>query len=134
MRSSYVFYLATISSLVSIHVYEPPFWDIFIYNKHGYDSPDDQPNPPNIFQTLINVYNSISEPPPGNLLRGIRGYLNRKPDLRLMVMERVAMDTKFLHIFPTSGTTIMSPFYPYAFFLMPTMSHFSFQKSFYLWM
>ena len=51
--------------------------------------------------------------------------MNIKSSLRVMVMERMAMVPKFLHLYSTSGTTIMSQFSHYASLLMPTMWNFS---------
>ena len=47
--------------------------------------------------------------------------MNRKPDLRVMVMEGVAMVPKFLHLYSTSGNTTLLPFSSYASLIMPTM-------------
>ena len=51
--------------------------------------------------------------------------MNIKPALRMMVMEGLEMVPKFLHLSSTDGTTIMLPFSPYTFLLMPNMWHFS---------
>ena len=54
--------------------------------------------------------------------------MSRKLALRAMVMEGMAMVPNILHLFSTDGTTIMSPFSPYASFLMTTMWDFSWLK------
>ena len=53
--------------------------------------------------------------------------MNRKSDLRVrvMVMEGMAMVPNILHLYSTSGTTILLIFSPYASLLMPTMWNFS---------
>ena len=47
--------------------------------------------------------------------------MNRKSALRVMVIEGIAMVPKFLHLYYTAGTTILSPFYYNASLLIPTM-------------
>ena len=49
----------------------------------------------------------------------------RKPALRVMVMEGLAMVPKFLHQYYTADTTTLSPFSTYSALLMPTMWQFS---------
>ena len=47
--------------------------------------------------------------------------MNRKSALRVMVMEWMATGPNILHVSSTTGTEIMSPFYPYASLPMSTM-------------
>ena len=51
--------------------------------------------------------------------------MNRKSALKVMVMGGMEMVPKILYLYSTAGTTILSPFSPYASFLVPTMWHFS---------
>ena len=51
--------------------------------------------------------------------------MNRKSYLRVMVMEGMEMVPNILYLYSTSGTTILSPFSPYASLLIPTMWHLS---------
>ena len=44
--------------------------------------------------------------------------MNRKSDLRVMVMEGMEMVTKFLHLSSTSGTTTLLTFSLYAYLLI----------------
>ena len=46
--------------------------------------------------------------------------MNSKPDLRVVVMEGMAMVPKILHTSFTDGATSMYPLFPYAYLLMPT--------------
>ena len=86
---------------------------------------DAQPNPSHIFRAPLPDYHYISEFPTDNLERMRRNYMNRKSDLRVMVMEGMEMVTKFLHLSSTSGTTTLSPFSPYVSLLMPITWNFS---------
>ena len=54
--------------------------------------------------------------------------MNRKPDLRAMVIEGVAMVPDFLHLSFTAYNTTLSPFSPCEYFIMPTMWNFSWQN------
>ena len=67
MRIDHGLYLATINPLICIHVYNlPPLEDI-IGERHASASPNNQPNPPQIFQTPLPVHHSRSKLPPDNL-------------------------------------------------------------------
>ena len=126
MRSSHGFYIFTISPLVypCVSPPHPPLED-FIGERQGSDCSGAQPNPPHICQTPLPVYHSILEFPPNNFWRRRRNFLNIKSALRVMVMEGISMGTNLLHLSSTAGTTILSPFYPYASLIMPNMWHFS---------
>ena len=54
--------------------------------------------------------------------------MNGKSDLRVMVMEVVAIVPKFLHIYSNTDTRILLPFSPYASLLMTTIWNFSWRK------
>ena len=54
--------------------------------------------------------------------------MNRKSDLRVMVMEGMKIAPKVLQILSTAGATILSPLSPYDSLLMPNMWYFSWQK------
>ena len=51
--------------------------------------------------------------------------MNRKSDLRVMVMEGMEMGPNILLLYSTAGTKIMLTFSPYVSLLMPTMWNFS---------
>ena len=50
--------------------------------------------------------------------------MNRKSDLRVMVMEGMEIMPKFFHIYSTYGATMLSPLSTYYSLLVPTMWHF----------
>ena len=51
--------------------------------------------------------------------------MNRKPALRLMVMEGMEMVPNVFHLSSTDGNTTLFQFSPYASLIMPTMWNFS---------
>ena len=67
MRIAHGLYLADITPLVCIPMYNLLPLEIFIYNRRGFASPDAQPNPPQIFQTSLTIHHSGSELTPENL-------------------------------------------------------------------
>ena len=67
MRISYGLYIATITTLVCIPVYNLPPLEYLIGERHASDSIDGQPNLPQISQTPIHVHHSRSNLPPDNL-------------------------------------------------------------------
>ena len=78
MRISYGFYIATITPLVCIPVYNLPPLYYLIGEIHASDSIDGQPNPPQISQTPMRVHHSRSNLPPDNFYNSRRKFMNNK--------------------------------------------------------
>ena len=127
IRSDHVFYLATISPLVCIPVYDPPSsppLENSIEKRHGFACPDAEPNPIHIYWDPLTVYHSISEFPTESLYRSGIIYLNIKSALRVVLIQVMATVPKFLHISSEAGCTTLSPFSHYASLLVHTMWYF----------